>query len=327
MIRTVCLNPVIDRSYYIEEFEPGKKYFNLCREVSIGGKGINVAKVCRQCVEQVMLYGYIAGTNGEMIRECMSQKHIDSFLLEVQGNTRETINLIDLINERETELVEDGPAVEQWQIEHLLDRLYQDLKADDIVVCSGMTIKGAPKDFYGRISRLCMEKNSRCFLDTNSVTLEQIQQSSYYFYKPNLIELFEVFDMDKSEDVRTIIELACRLVKMGVQYVLVSLGADGGVLVGNGFCYQAVIPKVDVVSTIGSGDSVVAGFAVGIERGWDMVEVFKYSMACGMANSMQKEIGRVDLDIIEQIKGRIEVLPIKSEEEKDNEETEIGIRT
>ena len=81
MIRAICLNPVIDRSYHVNGFEPGKKYFHLLREVSIGGKGINVAKVCKQCGEPVALYGFIAGSNGRMIRAFMEKEGIDALSL------------------------------------------------------------------------------------------------------------------------------------------------------------------------------------------------------------------------------------------------------
>ena len=173
MIRAICLNPVIDRSYHVNGFEPGKKYFHLLREVSIGGKGINVAKVCKQCGEPVMLYGFIAGSNGKMIRAYMEKEGIDACLIEINGNTRETINIIDLEQGRESELVEQGPTVEVRQVEQLLCRLREDLQRDDIVICSGMTIEGAPADLYSEISAMCRWKEARCFLDTNSVTVEQ----------------------------------------------------------------------------------------------------------------------------------------------------------
>lgn len=314
MIRAVCLNPVIDRSYHVNGFMPGRKYFRLKREVSVGGKGINVAKVCSQYGEPVVLYGYVAGSNGDMIREYVRREGIDACLIEVSGNTRETINIIDLEQGRESELVEIGPVVNGRQIGMLLARLQEDMLPQDIVICSGMTIDGAPSDLYGRISEMCRRKGARCFLDTNSVTVEQLKDDRYYFYKPNLTELFELFKMEPVTDRKTILKLALQLVDGGISHVLVSLGADGGILVGRDGCYKAEIPKVEVTSTIGSGDSSVAGFAIAIRRGWSLREAFRFSMACGIANAMEKQVGSVNPERVEIIKNQIRVRDIQKEE-------------
>lgn len=307
MIRAVCLNPVIDRSYHVNGFEPGKKYFQLKREISIGGKGINVAKVCRQCGEPSALYGYIAGSNGEMIRSYVRKKAIDACLIEINGNTRETINIIDLQQGKESELVEAGPRVNQEQVHQLLGRLQEDLAPRDIVICSGMTIDGAPPGLYGQISGMCQAVGARCFLDTNSITLEQLRRDGYFFYKPNLLELFELFQMEPIMDKNTILQLAMQLVEGGISHVLVSLGAKGGILAGKEACYEVSIPKVEVTSTIGSGDSVVAGFAIGIRREWSMEDTFRFSMACGMANAMESQVGCVNLNKVEKIKQQITI--------------------
>lgn len=314
MIRAVCLNPVIDRSYHVNGFEPGKKYFRLKREVSIGGKGINVAKVCRQCGEAVALYGYIAGSNGELIRSFMQQEAIGACLIEVSGNTRETINIIDLEQGKESELVEIGPVVNREQTEQLLVRLMEDLAQEDIVICSGMMIDGAPPGLYSRISQMCRMAGARCFLDTNSVTVEQLKEDGYYFYKPNLLELFELFQREPVMDRNTILQLAMQLVEGGISHVLVSMGADGGILAAKEACYEAVIPKTEVISTIGSGDAVVAGFAMGIQRGFSIEETFRLSMACGIANAMEKQVGRVNPDQLEIIKNQVRVRSIRNKE-------------
>ena len=222
----------------------GKKYFHLLREVSIGGKGINVAKVCKQCGEPVTLYGFIAGSNGKMIRAYMEKEGIDACLIEINGNTRETINIIDLEQGRESELVEQGPTVEVRQVEQLLCRLREDLQRDDIVICSGMTIEGAPADLYSEISAMCRWKEARCFLDTNSVTVEQLRKRRFIiFISPNLQELFELFGREPVSDrtaVRKLAFTACS--GWSGPLCWFSLGAEGGILAGKDCCWEAKSP-------------------------------------------------------------------------------------
>jgi len=127
-------------------------------------------------------------------------------------------------------------------------------------------------------------------------------------------ELFELFGMEPVSDRTVVRKLALQLVQDGVAYVLVSLGSEGGILAGREGCWEAVIPSVQVTSTIGSGDSTVAGFAIGLRKSWSMEEIFRFSMACGIANAMEKQVGRVDPERLEMIKNEIRIKNIPNKE-------------
>ncbi len=309
MIRSICLNPVIDRSYYIDSFVTGRRIGNLVPAVSPGGKGINVAKVCRQCNVPVILYGFIAGANGSLIREYVEESGITARLFETEGNTRETINILDRVQNQETELVEEGPAVPSDQIRQFMQMLREDIMPDDIVICSGISITGAPEDIYVKISEICKEKQAKCFLDTNSVDKEILMKGSYFLYKPNHKEVCELFGRDITCDVVQIAEMAGKLTKQ-CEFILVSLGEEGGILVGKNIRCHLKVPKVDVVSTIGSGDSSVSGFAMGLEQGMDIIQCAKYAMGCGIYNSTQKGIACVNKAAALSLMNRIEVVKL-----------------
>lgn len=310
MIRVLCVNPVIDRFYDIDGFEPGKKYFNLKRKAVSGGKGINVAKVCCQFRESVKVYGYVGGNNGRKIRNDVWKAGMESCLIEIDGDTRETINIIDHQNHLESELVESGPFVQPRQIEELLWELQKDMRPQDIVVCSGMMIQGAPDDLYRQISWMCRREGALCCLDTNSVSIGLLSQAGYFFYKPNLTELFELFRMEVSLNQEKIASLALKLVEMGIPYVIVSLGADGAILASKDVCFRAYVPEVEMTSTIGCGDCVVAGFAIGIHRKWNIEEVFRFSMACGTANAAEGSVGQINPSHVEKLKNQVRIQEI-----------------
>ncbi len=307
MIRAVCLNPVIDRTYHINGFQPGKKYFHLKPDLSVGGKGINVAKVCRLCGEETAVYGFIAGSNGHLIQEQVEEAGIEHYLIPIDGNSRETINIIDLDKGAETEIVEQGPSICKKQNEILLGKLEEDLEREDIVICSGIQIDGAPEDIYSQINKLCKKSGALCFLDTNNITISELKEQKYDFYKPNALEVAELFQEKMLSQAR-LVQLVRELLQTEKQQILVSLGGEGGMLITKDKCLIANIPKVKVSSTIGSGDSTVAGFAVGVKRGWSQSECFRYAMACGVVNSLYTQVGIVDKKQVEEMKKCIEII-------------------
>lgn len=307
MIRAICLNPVIDRSYRIEAFSAGKKYFSLEPQISVGGKGTNVAKVCRDCGEEAVLYCFIAGHSGALVRSRLDAGGIKAVYFEIEGNTRETINILDGSFGTETELLERGPEVSREKLKALMERLEKDLRPGDIAVCSGITLPGTPAGFYGEISRLCRARGASCYLDANSVSAAELREGRYELYKPNREELSAVLGRDTGETCGEIAENARGLLGETDGRILVSLGAGGGILVTRDYYLTAAVPQIGVRSTIGSGDSVVAGFAVGKQRGWSDREAFRFAMACGTVNAMYTQVGHVDPERVKETEQKIRI--------------------
>lgn len=293
MIRAVCLNPVIDRTYYIDWFTAGRQYKDNEPGECVGGKGVNVAKVCAQLGEPAAVYGFVGGTAGEKVRAEMVRCCSNVCLLEADGETRTTINVIDRCQNLETEILETGPSVAPAQAELLLRHLEKDLRQGDIVVCSGISIPGAPKDIYVQIGTMCEKSGAMCILDANGTTLRNAAEGRYYLCKPNQNELAELCGEAPTTDAAALCRMARRILPGRFEWLMVSMGAQGGLLVSETECCMAQVPDVPVMSTIGSGDSCVAGFCVGLSRGMSPREAFALGMACGVANSMSDAVAYV----------------------------------
>ncbi len=305
MIRAICLNPNIDRSYYIGNFVPGVKFRNLVPDIAAGGKGVNVAKAVSCLGGDVVLYCFLGGRNGKYIEQSVSALcRIRSVWIE--GESRETTNIIDRKLNKETELVEQGPAVSDAQYMDLQAMLCADLEEGDIVICSGVSINGAPLDVYATISRLCMQRNAFCFLDANGKDLENARGGQYSFWKPNQIELSELAGTSPSSIP---VEIQRQVDSSGIaaDRILVSLGPNGGLFIGNGRILMAEVPQIPVVSTIGCGDSVVAGFAMSMMDGKDDEYAFRFAMATGVANSVTKHIAEFRRDIVLDLLDKIQI--------------------
>lgn len=306
MIHAICLNPTIDRYYYIDDYLQGKQYKGLVPHMCAGGKGINVAKACASMEVPVVLYGFVGRENSAQILDELTQAGIPQQLLPVPGYTRTSINIIDNRNCRETELLELGPYVAQEAGQRLMQLLTGRLAPGDLVICSGLSAPGIPEDFYVQISQACRQAQAKCLLDTNGQNLKDSVAGQYYMLKPNQQELCELCGAAPTHDLAVLRTLAQGLMAH-TQWVLVSMGKRGGLLVGKELCCLAQVPKVAVKATIGCGDSAMAGFAMAVQRGDSPEDALRFALACGTANALTEGAGCLNKADVARLMNEIRV--------------------
>ena len=280
MLHVICLNPAIDKIYRIPDFAAGEDYPGQKPEVRVGGKGVNVARVLSQLGAPVHLYGFL-GEGGDIIRKEMEKRCVCSFF-DVSGACRTTVNIIDPKSGRETVITEAGPQVSESDVRELLLELSDRVQPGDIVAASGSIIAGAPADIYAQISRICGEIGAGCALDCNTSALKSSLSGDvrYILGKPNERELCALLRRERTKDVHALAEMARELMPP-YEMLLVSMGAEGGILVTREEVYAAHIPPLDVVSTVGSGDAAFAGALFALEKGMDKRLVLQTAMSCG----------------------------------------------
>ncbi len=268
MLHVICLNPAIDKIYRIPDFAAGEDYPGQKPKMRVGGKGVNVARVLSQLGAPVHLYGFL-GEGGDIIRKEMKERCVCSFF-DVSGACRTTVNIIDPKSGRETVITEAGPQVGESDVRELMLELSDRVQPGDIVAASGSIIAGAPADIYAQISRICEEIGAKCALDCNTSALKSSLSGDvrYILGKPNERELCALLQRERTKDVHALAEMARELMPP-YEMLLVSMGAEGGILVTREEVYAAHIPPLDVVSTVGSGDAAFAGALFALEKGMD----------------------------------------------------------
>ena len=306
MIHVLCPNPAIDKLYLIDGFAAGEDYPGQKPTVRFGGKGVNVARVLSQLGESVHLYAFM-GEESEM-GFCREMQHrCACTFVTTQGACRTTVNIIDRQNGRETVITESGPAVTDAHVEKMLAALKANVRAGDIVACSGSIIAGAPQDLYARVSWMCRKEGVRCALDTNAKTLPaSLDGAEYALGKPNERELCALLGMERTQEPERIAAYARKLMPPYGE-LLVSMGSSGGVWVGSDAAYLARVPEVQVISTVGSGDAALAGALRAASLGLQSDQALRLAMACGAANAMLGEVGSVRLEDVQEIGKRIDV--------------------
>jgi 1-phosphofructokinase/tagatose 6-phosphate kinase len=307
MLLALSLSPAWDKIIYIDGFEPGKLYRIGKVTGSAGGKGNNVARVARQLGEQVRVAGFVAGRTGKLLEAAMKELGINTSFIEVEGESRTNINIIDSSDNRETELLEAGPTIGAASVRAFMDVFSGLLPETDVLICSGGLPDGLPAGFYNKFIGAAAEKNIKVLFDSSGEVFKQGIKASPYLVKPNLRELVQ-YAGRSLVNTSEIIDVARQLLnKHGITIAVVSMGSEGALLVTADRVLRGRVPEVSAVNTIGSGDSMVAGLATAISRGYDIMSMFRLGLACSVANTQSEGAGSVDRELVGQYSGQIDI--------------------
>ena len=274
MFYTLTFNPAIDYVMKIEKFAWGKTNRSDYEDIQFGGKGINVSKVLANLERETVALGFIAGFTGDALDRAVCKTGVKTNFIHLEnGNTR--IN-VKLKGETETEINAQGPTITEKDVLKLYEKLNL-VSSGDTLVLAGSVPSGLPQDIYERIMSRLQGKGIRFAVDATGELLTNVLKYRPFLIKPNRAELEEIFSqkLPRDEDIAA---AAKELKRKGAVNVLISLGGDGALLVDEfGKVHREKAIPGKVINTVGSGDSMVAGFLVGAEKGYE------YALRLGIA--------------------------------------------
>lgn len=285
MIYTVTLNPALDKTVLIDNFSVND--VNRIRSIRTdpGGKGINVSKVIQSLGGESTAIGILAGNTGRFIADKLHSMGICCSFSFVPGETRTNMKIIDYELHTNTDINEPGPFVEESQLDSMLAELLEKLKPDDIVILSGSIPSNLNKNIYGKWTVACQNSGAMVFLDADGDLLKKGIDAIPYLIKPNLKEL-TCFTGYPLTTIDAITEAGTNLQKLGISWVVISLGSDGAIIVHDSNIYRAHGISVPVKSTVGAGDSMMAALALGIAQQMDDIKIIRLAIAVSAANVM-----------------------------------------
>lgn len=307
MIIFVTLNAAIDKTYFFENFSVGTTNRTRQQHIEPGGKGNNGAKVAHALgYQKVLATGFLGGTNGEMIRKLLDERNISHHFIEIKGESRTCLTILDESLQIETEILEEGPIVSSHEWQELCEFLQLQIKEDTLVVLSGSVPKGLSDRAYNELIQIVHTSGGKTILDSSGEAFRKGLEMKPFAVKPNENELKQWLKKDEIS-LEDAIQAGKLLNSQGIAMVCISLGEMGAILVSKGKVYRASNPKIDVMNTIGCGDAMVAGFAVGLAENMELEQIFALASACGAANAMQRFAGMISIDDVEQLKKRIQI--------------------
>lgn len=306
MIYTVTLNPALDKTVQV----PGLTIDEVNRVDAMradpGGKGINVTKVIAKLGGESRALCLLGGTTGTRIAAMLQGQDIDVWAFNVEGETRTNLKVVDPAGHTNTDINEPGPIVGQEALSNMLNVLTDVIGEGDIVVLSGSLPKGAPSDTYATWVRACREAGAKVYLDADGDALIDGIEAAPSLIKPNDIELGRLVGHELEDDA-SIVAAARDLIAKGVERVVVSMGGAGALFVTADEVWRAHSPKVEVGSTVGAGDSVVAALAYAEETGLDQHDTMTLAMATGSANVMQSGTQAADRGLVDSLIDKVTI--------------------
>ena len=289
MIYTLTLNPSIDYVVHLDSFISGMTNRTIAESYCIGGKGINVSCILSELGIKSTAWGFTAGFTGDEIEKALVKKGIYSEFIRLK-NGISRIN-IKIKADEESEINGQGPHITDEELQQLL--LMTDRISDgDTVVLAGSIPKTVADDIYERILAKLKNRNIMTVVDAAGKLLLNCLKYEPFLIKPNRQEISEIFSA-KIENFEEIEIYAKKLMQMGARNVIVSLGGDGAFLFAeDGKIYHSGTLEEKVLDTVGSGDSMVAGFVAGFEQTGDYGYALKLGTACGNATAFSQGLAK-----------------------------------
>lgn len=280
MIVTVTLNPALDKTMEIDDFSVERVNREKKSRVDAGGKGINVSKVIKELGGASIATGFLAGNSGNFIKEQLDQFGIQNDFVFTNGETRTNLKVVDLKNKTYTDINENGPIISEEDLKNVENKMNKYLVDGSVLVLSGSIPKNLNKDLYYKMIISAKEIGAKVILDADGELLKEGLQAGPYLVKPNIDELERLYGV-KLKTNEEIIECAKKLFNYGIEVVVVSLGGEGSIFITKDNTAMVEPIKVDVKSTVGAGDSMVAALALSIDENYLFDKVIRLAVASG----------------------------------------------
>ena len=291
MIYTLTLNPSLDYIMKLDDLELGQTNRSYYEKIYPGGKGFNVSTILQRLSIDNTALGFVGGFTGKQIEDMLKDRGIDFHLCHLtHGVSR--IN-VKIKGKEETEINANGPDISSLDLEHLFDQI-KTMNNGDYLIMAGSVPSSLPQDIYSQIIERLKDKDIEFIIDTNKNLLLNVLIYQPFLIKPNLAELEELFHV-KINTREEIIDYANKLREKGAKNVLVSLGKDGAILVTEEHVYLSNAANGKLINSVGSGDSMVAGFVAGYTQTHNFEWALKLASACGGATAFSDDLATKEM--------------------------------
>jgi 1-phosphofructokinase len=312
-IATVTLNPAIDQTVSVDNFQAGTVNRSLSTRLDAGGKGVNVASFLADYGMEVAATGFLGEENAELFERHFARKKIEDCFIRVPGETRVNIKIMDEHNQETTDLNTPGKAPGGDDVNRLSEQIEALAESCEWIVLSGNLPPGLPSNFYSDLIQSIKRKNQQIVLDTSGDALLEGLKAGPCMIKPNVSELSQLTGREFGE-LTEIHSAARSLLNEDVQVVVISMGGDGALFIKENESLLARPPSVTLKSTVGAGDAMVAGLVAGSVKNLYLADCAR--LATAFSISAITRVGR-DLHSREEIESyqkQIVITPFEIEQ-------------
>lgn len=284
-IAILTLNPCLDVSYEFQSLVPDQKVRADHTRFDPGGNGLNVGRALKRLNVSATNCTLLAGEIGLLVKRLVVDQldHLEA--VDLPGETRINCTILEKSPQAQYELDGAGPEVGGRELEDVSNRFLQAAHGG-FGVLTGSLPAGVSDQVYGDLVERLRQHYAQAVVDTRGDVLNHALTKQPFLIKPNRYEL-ELHVGHKLPTLKAVTEAARRIQQAGATYVCVSLGGEGAILVGPENAYRATSPNIDVRSTVGAGDSLVAGLVAAFARGQTTAEALRLGVCCGAGTAAQ----------------------------------------
>jgi 6-phosphofructokinase 2 len=285
-IITLTLNPTVDKSTTADQIVPDQKLRCAAPKFEPGGGGINVSRALKRLGTDSVAVFPVGGPTGTLLRELLTQEQIHQLPVETVSRTRENFIVVDASTGQQYRFGMPGTGLSSAEQQQILTALQSLPAAPEYLVISGSLPPGVEPEFLVHIVRAAKQRGVKVVLDTSGPALQRVLEEGVFLIKPNVGELSRMAGVEELDN-EAVAAAAQELVRTGkAEIVVVSLGAQGACVVSRDVTDHVPAPAVKRRSTVGAGDSMVAGLVYGLSTGLSVRETARLGVACGSAATM-----------------------------------------
>lgn len=284
MIYTLTMNPALDRALTVAELTPDDTARVTEETFYAAGKGIDVSRVIKELGGSSVALGLVGGYDGLHLEGLLLNAGVLTDFTPIGGETRTNILLREASSGRHFAISASGPQVTAAEIGSLYEKL-RNLREPEYLVMSGSLPRGVSAEFYGQVILAARACGAFTLVDADGDALRAAITHAPSFIKPNIHELGRLAGRTLEGEAEIVVA-ARELLAQGIGEVLVSRGRHGLLLCSPARVLKAVGPEIEAQSTVGAGDSAVAGFVLARSRGLEPGECLRWAAAAGTGTAM-----------------------------------------
>jgi 6-phosphofructokinase 2 len=284
-IITITFSPCIDKSTSVPALIPEKKLICAAPKLEPGGGGINIARAIKKLGGEATAIFPSGGYTGKYFNHLLEKENIDVVIIETENETRENIIVLDEAGNNQYRFGMPGTALTETEWKKCLHAV-EKINEVEFIIASGSLPPGVPADIYVALAKIAKSKKAKFIVDTSGEALKHAAEEGVYMLKPNLGELSYLAGK-KEIPADEIKNIAQKMIARGAcEVMVVSMGAAGAMLVTGEMAATFTPPSVERKSTVGAGDSMVAGIVFYLAQGKNLLQAVQYGVACGTAATL-----------------------------------------
>ena len=283
-ITTLCLNPALDVTYHVSKLIPEQKSRSDAARHDPGGNGINIGRALKRMQVDAHTFCIVAGNVGQLLQRLLEHQLDNVYYEKVDGETRINSTIIELDTQTQYQVTDSGTEIPEKQLARVIND-FVTLTGQGFGIITGSCQPNIPCGLYAELIERINASGGKAVVDSHGESLSLAIEAKPFLIKPNRYELETIINR-KLPTIVDVANEARQIQKKGVSHVCVSLGDEGAVLVSPDNSYYAKALDVPINTTVGAGDSMVAGLVAGFSLDKSPQDALRYGISCGAGTVM-----------------------------------------